>query len=160
MKISYKGDYAIKTVIALAAVYMEGNSQLVKIDEIAKSQDIPKKFLEQILLQLKNTGIVRSERGASGGYALKKDPASIRLGEIVRLIEGTTAAIACVSCTAYKACEFEGKCALKPVWQQAREAVNSIVDNITIKELAERQSEIDKKLSGTVHIKVKGGMYL
>lgn len=160
MKISYKGDYAIKTVIALASIYIEDNSRLVKIEEISKKQDIPKKFLEQILLQLKNAGIVRSERGASGGYALKKDPAAIKLGEIVRLIDGTTAPIACVSCTDYKACEFEGKCALKPVWQRVREAVNSVVDNVTVKELAERQSAIDNSLSGTMQHKRKGGMYL
>ena len=160
MKISYKGDYAIKTVIALASIYIEDSSRLVKIDEISKAQDIPKKFLEQILLQLKNAGIVKSERGASGGYALKKNPAEIKLGEIVRLIDGTTAPIACVSCTDYKACEFEGKCALKPVWQQVREAVNSVVDNITVKELAERQSEIDKSLSGTMRVKVMGGLYI
>ena len=144
MKISYKGDYAIKSLVYLSYLYIEArrNEQYTQLSDLASRLDIPVKFLEQILLILKNAGYIRTLRGKHGGYSISKDPAQIKLGEIIRLIDGPTSPIACVSCSAYKYCDFEEKCVLKPVWQQVRDATNSIVDKVTFAQLAENEKEI------------------
>jgi len=162
MKISFKGDYAIKTLVYLSIIYMESGDKerYVRLSEITASQDIPESFLEQIMLVLKNAGYVKTHRGKNGGYALGRNPNSIRLGEIIRLIDGTTAPIGCVSCTAYKYCDFEKKCALKPVWEEVRNAVNSIVDNITIKSLVVKQAELERETKGELSLAYKGGFYI
>src|SRR5208283_2639606 len=97
MRISYKGDYAIKALVYLASQYNKYNEGRSQIGEISKSQDIPLKFLEHILRILKNAGYVKSHRGTKGGYAIAKDPEQITLGEIIRLMDGPTSPIACVS---------------------------------------------------------------
>lgn len=143
MKISYKGDYAIKSLVYLSYIYEEakGKERFTQLSDIASKLDIPLKFLEQIMLILKSGGFIRTLRGKHGGYAVSKNPAEIKLGEIIRLIDGPTAPIACVSCSAYKYCDYENKCVLKPVWQQVREATNAIVDNITFADLARKEKE-------------------
>ncbi|MBN1142756.1 MAG: Rrf2 family transcriptional regulator, partial [Deltaproteobacteria bacterium] len=93
MKISYKGDYALKAMLHLALRYDSGT--VTAINEIAATNDIPRKFLEQIMLILKGAGLVESRRGIGGGFFLKRPPAEIRLGEVVRLIEGDIEPIAC-----------------------------------------------------------------
>ena len=85
MKITYKGDYALKTILNLSLHYNQG---LVNIHDLASSSDIPVKFLEQILLELKRGGFVDSKRGTKGGYFLTKSPEKITVGNIVRFIEG------------------------------------------------------------------------
>jgi Rrf2 family protein len=144
MKISYKGDYAIKSLVYLSYIYKQegGALRFVQLSEIASKLDIPVKFLEQIMLILKSGGYIQTLRGKHGGYALSKAPAEIRLGEIIRLIDGPTSPIACVSCSAYKYCDYENKCVLKPIWQQVREATNAVVDNITFEELAKKEEAI------------------
>ncbi|MCE5300565.1 MAG: Rrf2 family transcriptional regulator [Spirochaetia bacterium] len=147
MKISFKGDYAIKTLVFLALRHSDSaeENRYCQISEISRSQDIPKKFLEQILLTLKNAGYVNSQRGVNGGYVFAKDPRAVTLGEIIRLMDGTTAPIACVSRSCYQACDYEKRCVLKPVWENVREAENNIVDRVTFYGLAKEQAELDRK---------------
>ncbi len=147
MKISYKGDYAIKSLVFLAGKYIRQNGQeaLSQIQEISKDQDIPEKFLEQILLSLKNAGYVRSQRGKNGGYAIAKEPETIKLGEIIRLMDGPLAPIACVSRSAYQHCDFEKRCVLKPIWARVNDAISGIVDNIDFRQLVEMETEVKKR---------------
>src|ERR1700684_325245 len=91
MKISQKGLYALQAMMMLARHYHQG---AIKIREVAYEEDLPEKFLELILLELKNARMVESVRGAKGGYQLRRDPAEIRLSEIVRLIDGPVAPFA------------------------------------------------------------------
>jgi Rrf2 family protein len=147
MKISYKGDYAIKALVYLAARYIHEKSvdAYSQIHEISVDQDIPEKFLEQILLNLKNAGYVRSQRGKNGGYTIAKNPEDIKLGEIIRLIDGPLAPIACVSKSAYQHCDFEKRCVLKPIWAKVNTAISDIVDNISFKQLVEMDMEVKKR---------------
>ncbi|MEI7640520.1 MAG: Rrf2 family transcriptional regulator [bacterium] len=145
MKISYKGDYAIKALVLLSTKYDPNNvDSYCQLSEISKTQDIPLKFLEQILLILRNAGYIRSRRGANGGYALAKAPATITLGEIIRLTDGSTAPIACVSKSCYQYCNFEKKCVLKPIWEEVREKISDVIDNITFFDLSMKQKVIDE----------------
>jgi Rrf2 family protein len=147
MKISYKADYAIKALVYLAGRYIRENKpdSFSQIQEISKDQDIPVKFLEQILLNLKNSGYVRSLRGKNGGYVIAKRPEEIKLGEIIRLMDGPLAPIACVSRSAYQHCDFEKRCVLKPIWERVNEAISSIVDNIDFRQLVDMESEMKGK---------------
>ncbi|MEI7905065.1 MAG: Rrf2 family transcriptional regulator [Candidatus Firestonebacteria bacterium] len=135
MRISFKGDYALKTLLDLALNIEKG---AVKISDIAKRQDIPLKYLEQILLQLKGAGYVNSKRGQDGGYFLTKPSGKITLGEIVRLTEGYTSPITCVSKTCYTKCTDEARCPFKGTWQKVRDAVNEIVDKTTIEDIVKK----------------------
>lgn len=132
MRITYKGDYALKTVLDLAVHYGSG---VVTIHDLAKRIDAPVKFLEQILLDLKRAGFVESRRGKVGGYTLAKPPSAIRLGEVVRFIDGPIEPIACAE-NRYSGCSDLYKCVFRKVWQDVTEATSDIVDNITFEDLA------------------------
>lgn len=135
MKISFKGDYALKIILDLALHY---DRDIIPIKDISRRQDIPERFLEQIVTVLKGGGYVKTVRGPRGGISLAKRPREIRLGEIIRLMDGPTAPIACVSKTGYAPCAFEPRCALRGVFAEVREKTNEIVDNITFEDLADR----------------------
>ncbi len=140
MKITFKGDYATKIVLDLSVRYGRG---AIRIRDIAKRQDIPQKFLEQLVTILKSAGYIKTSRGPSGGVSLAKDPADITLGEIVRLMEGTTSPITCVSKSAPARCSFERRCVLIGVWREVRDRINEIVDHITFRDLAKREHELE-----------------
>jgi Rrf2 family transcriptional regulator, cysteine metabolism repressor len=142
MKLTFKGDYALKIILDLA---LHHGRELVQIKDIAKRQDIPKKFLEQIVLQLKGAKYLNTIRGPKGGISLAKAPGEITLGEIVRLIEGPTSPIACVSTTGYIKCGFERKCVFKNVWLDIKERINEVLDQTTFEDMVERT----KKMLGT-----------
>ncbi|OGF53461.1 MAG: hypothetical protein A2452_06530 [Candidatus Firestonebacteria bacterium RIFOXYC2_FULL_39_67] len=135
MKLSYKGDYALKTLLDLC---LHGKKTTVRIKDISERQDIPVKYLEQIMTLLKGSGYVNSKRGPEGGYSLGKKPENITLGEIVRLIEGHTSPIACVSSSCYKKCDDEAGCPFKKTWFEVKNAINEIVDKTTIADICER----------------------
>ena len=113
MRISYKGDYALKIILELAQRYDHG---VIPIKEISKRQDIPEKFLEQIITLLKGANLVKTVRGKNGGVAIAKPPSLITLGEVIRLVEGYTSPISCVSTSAYSHCNFENRCAFRGVF--------------------------------------------
>jgi Rrf2 family protein len=131
MKITYRGDYALKAVLDLALNY--GN--LVTIHELAARADIPIKFLEQVLLDLKKGGFVESRRGKVGGYLLAKPPSQIKLGEVIRFIDGPIEPIACTE-KRYSGCNSVYKCVFRKVWQRVSESISGIVDTVTFEDLA------------------------
>ena len=142
MKISFKGDYATKIILDLALTY---NNGITQIKDIAKRQDIPEKYLEQIVTVLKNARYVNTIRGPKGGVVLAKHPSKITLGEIVRLMEGPTSPITCVSKSAHAKCAFQQKCALIGVWRDVRDKINEVVDNITYQDIVERARALESK---------------
>ena len=145
MKITYKGDYALKTILDLAIHYNQG---VITIHDLAKRADMPLKFLEQVLLELKKGGFVDSKRGVNGGYFLAKPPKEIKVGDVVRFIEGPIEPIACASRgTAYKGCADIYKCAFKHIWCEVADATVKIVDNITFEDLARKSKDKDKVIS-------------
>ncbi|MBU2591726.1 MAG: Rrf2 family transcriptional regulator [Nitrospinota bacterium] len=149
MKISYRGDYALKVILDLSNNYSE---RLVHIEDMANRQDIPRKFLEQILLELKKGGFIQSKKGANGGYFLAKPPKEILLGEVIRFIEGTTYPISCIDPNAPKTCGEINRCVFYPIWQEIGSKVTSMVDNINFEQLKENDSKIKKKNAITYHI--------
>jgi len=133
MKITFKGDYALKALLDLSINY--GKPQA--IEEIAKRQDIPAKFLEQILLWLKKGGFVKSIRGKKGGYLLAKDPKAITMGQAVRYIEGPVEPIACVGHK--ETCSYSGRCALRDVFSEIGKYTAAKVDSVTFADLRDKQ---------------------
>jgi Rrf2 family protein len=130
---SKKCKYALKALIRLGKEYGGGN--LLLTDDIARSEHIPKKFLEQILLDLKHAGYVRSKQGSKGGYRLVEDPNRITLAEIYRLFDGAIALVPCVSQKFYEACDDcpdETICRLKPVFIDVREKTYELFSKTTI----------------------------
>jgi Rrf2 family protein len=142
MKITYKGDYALKTILDLTFHY---ERKAVRIEEIAQRQDIPKKFLEQILLKLKQGGFVASKRGPGGGYYLTRDPKDISLGEVIRFIEGPIAPIGCVSETTKTNCEFENRCGFNPIFREIRDAISQIVDHYNFEDIKQKTVSLFQK---------------
>lgn len=134
MRITYRGDYALKTILDLAIHYGNGP---VTIHELARRADIPVKFLEQILLGLKRGGFVKSRRGKVGGYILAKPPSDIKVGEVVRFIDGPIEPIACIE-KGYSGCNDVYKCAFRKIWQDVAKATSDIIDNVTFKDLVSR----------------------
>ena len=137
MKLSKRGEYGIRALITLASQDGDG---VVQIKEIAAREKIPVKFLEQILLALKNAGLVNSRMGSSGGYHLSRPPEQISLGQVVRILDGPLAPIRCVSQTAYEkcACPDEESCGLRMVMLDVRNAISSILDGTSLADVARR----------------------
>src|SRR5512142_604919 len=138
MKLSKRGEYGIKALIELACGDSEPN--ILQIREIAEREKIPLKFLEQILLTLKNAGILHSRLGMSGGYYLARPADEITLGQIVRTLDGTLAPIRCVSKIAYErcVCPDEETCGLRLVMLDVRNAIANILDHTTLAGVARR----------------------
>ena len=145
MKITSKGEYALKALIELAIDHDRGNT-VTLINDVAKRKDIPQKYLEQILLSLRNAGILVSKRGVGGGYSLSKSPENISLGEIIRAVEGTFAPVDCVNIDANVSCPEEATCGLYSVMLEVRNAVSNILDNTSLKDVSRRTLDlIDQK---------------
>ncbi|MFA5144684.1 MAG: Rrf2 family transcriptional regulator [Candidatus Omnitrophota bacterium] len=134
MRITYKGDYALKAVLDLALNYEAG---VVPIHELAERIDAPVKFLEQVLLDLKRGGFVESRRGKIGGYALARPPSQIELGQVIRFIDGPIEPIGCVN-EGYANCKDLYKCSFRKVWKEVASAVSGIVDHLTFEDLAKQ----------------------
>jgi Rrf2 family protein len=132
MKVTFKGDYALKAVLDLALHY---NRELVTGHDLAQRIDAPIKFLEQVLLDLKKGGFVESRRGNIGGYLLSRAPGQITVGEVIRFIEGPIEPISCVR-EGYSNCTDIHKCVFKRMWQDISQATSNIVDKLTFEELA------------------------
>ncbi|RKY32073.1 MAG: Rrf2 family transcriptional regulator [Candidatus Omnitrophota bacterium] len=137
MKITYKGDYALKTILDLSLHFGEGP---ITINDLARRADIPIKFLEQILLDLKSAGFVESRRGKIGGYLLSRAPSEIKLGEVVRFIDGPIEPIACVD-KSYKGCKDLSTCVFRNIWSKIRDSTSATIDSITFEDLARRAKE-------------------
>ena len=150
MKITYKGDYALKALLQLSLKYTGDDSDVVSINEIAKSGDMPVKFLEQILLNLRKGGFVKARRGIKGGFLLAKNPREITVGEVVRFIEGPIEPIACVGKECYKGCKDIASCIFRDVWSEVSHAISVTVDTLTFEELVSRYKERQLK-AGSIY---------
>ena len=138
MKLSKRGEYALRSLINLGIAAKVGRP-LVRVTELAKAEDLPIKFLEQVMQQLREAGFVESERGKHGGYRLAKPSSQIHIGEIVRLIDGPLAPIGCVSQTAYAPCNCpdEAHCGLRMLMLDVRNAIAAILDRYTLADVVE-----------------------
>ncbi len=146
MKLSVRGEYALRAMQVLARDYQEDDS-VVRIQEISDKQNIPKRFLEQILNDLKSAGIVMSKRGVAGGYRLKRSPDQITLAEIIRHIEGPLAPVSCVSEKYYEKCSCpdESRCAIRAVMKELRDSIVQVMEATTLGHLAERARKLEQQ---------------
>src|SRR5215813_2633501 len=137
MKLSVRGEYALRALLVLGLHYDE---PLVRIQAISEEQNIPKRFLEQILNDLKSAGLVRSKRGVAGGYRLAQKPDQITVASVVRHMEGALAPVSCVSDRFYEKCSCpdESRCAIRSVMKEIRDAVVKIAQRISLADLCAR----------------------
>jgi len=127
-----KAKYGLKAMVYLAGVE-PGHTALVA--DIAAANQIPKKFLDAILGELRNAGFVHSKKGKGGGYMLARPPADIGVGNVIRVLDGPLAPIQCASKTVYRRCDDcqdENKCAVRLVMLEAREAIANVLDNMSL----------------------------
>jgi Rrf2 family protein len=138
MNLSKRGEYALRALIDIGMAREQGR-ELLPIRELAERERIPVKFLEQILLQLKEAGFLESRRGKKGGYLLRRSPKSIRIGDVVRLIDGPLAPIPCVSKTAYAPCSCpdEDHCGLRMLMLDVRNSIAEHLDRHTLEDVVE-----------------------
>ena len=134
---SLRGEYALRALIVLG---LNHGDSVMRIHAISEQQNIPKRFLEQILNDLKSAGVVESKRGIAGGYRLSKPPDRISLALVIRHIEGPLAPVSCVSEKFYSRCSCpdESKCGIRSVMKEVREAIVKILEGVTVAELCER----------------------
>src|SRR5258706_5460336 len=138
--LSRKSKYGLKALLVLA---QESGTGPVRIAELAQRDAIPKKFLEAILLELKRHGVVQSQKGKGGGYFLRRKPAEITFGEVIRVLDGPLAAVPCVSRLAYMKCVEcvdEETCGVRLPMKKVRDATADILDNTTL-------ADVNKKLT-------------
>lgn len=141
MKISTKGRYALRLMLDVATYSTDGP---VCLKDVAKRQQISDKYLEQIIATLNKAGYVKSIRGAQGGYLLKKEPSDYTVGMILRLTEGDLAPVSCVG-EEKEECERKQGCVTTRIWQQINDAVNQVVDHITLADMLAWQAELTEK---------------
>jgi Rrf2 family protein len=146
--ISQKAKYALRALTALARA--RGGAPML-IADIAEQQNIPKKFLEQILLDLKHRGLVISKRGKDGGYLLLKSPEDITFGEILRMIDGPIAPLPCLSQTAYRKCGdclSEAECEIRHVFARVADATREVLFSATIADALAEKNRVTVMLAG------------
>ncbi len=146
MRITYKGDYALKAVLELAIHY---DQDLVTIHDIAKHIDAPIKFLEQVLLDLKKGGFVQSRRGKVGGYLLSRPPGQITCGEVIRFIDGPIEPISCID-KKYSNCIDLNGCVFKEMWHKVSKATSDIIDNVTFEDLVSQSGSSKQALAYSI----------
>ena len=136
MKISTKGRYALRLMLDLA---LASPGEPVPLRDVAQRQEISDKYLEQIVTPLSRAGLVRSVRGAGGGYLLTRAPSAYTVGESLRPLEGSLAPVSCVDGS--ECCGRAVQCVTLEVWQEIQKAVSGVVDHITLADLVERHRQ-------------------
>lgn len=139
MKISTKGRYGLRALIDLAQ-YSE--IEPVSINSIAVRQGISERYLEQLMTLMKKAGLIKSIRGAGGGYVLAKEVSEISVGDVLRALEGNLETVECTAFSQEDSCEAAGGCVTKYVWQRINESIKQTVDEISLKQLVDESKNI------------------
>ena len=140
MRLSRRSEYGLRALIDLVR---HGSTTPVPLAMLAQRNNLPPKFLEQIMATLKNAGIVRTTLGAHGGYAMAHDPADVSIGRVIRLLDGALAPLACVSLRYYERCSCpdEASCALRDVMIDVRDNILAVLDRESLADLAARRGQ-------------------
>jgi Rrf2 family protein len=136
--ITQKMKYALKALLVLADEAAGGRPEALTIEEIARRSDTPKRFLEHILLEIRNSGIIASTRGRAGGYSLIKKPSEISISELLRTIDGPIAPLGCLSRRAYQRCEDckdEAACRIRKVFAEVFWSYLVIIESLTLEDM-------------------------
>lgn len=140
MKISTKGRYGLRALIDLAQ-YSE--IEPVSISSIASRQGISERYLEQLMTMLKKAGLIKSIRGAGGGYVLAKELSEISVGDVLRALEGNLEPVECAAFSQEDTCAAAGGCVTKYVWQRINESINRTVDEISLEQLVKESKNVN-----------------
>ncbi|MBW3631472.1 MAG: Rrf2 family transcriptional regulator [Chloroflexi bacterium] len=133
MKVSSRGEYGVRAMVALAKNYGDGP---MSIAAVSKASSVPTAYLEQLIGPLRRAGLVKSTRGAHGGYQLTRDPYEVRVGDVYRVMEGPVAPMECVSeDISEQTCPLIAGCETRPVWLQMRDAIANTLDSTTLGDL-------------------------
>ncbi len=154
MKISTKGRYGLRALIDLAQY---GEIEPVSINSIATRQGISERYLEQLMTMLKKAGLVKSIRGAGGGYVLAREMEKISVGDVLRALEGDLKPVECAAYNPEDSCEAAGGCVAKYVWQRINESINKTVDEINLSQLVTESKSVNqnKTLESNISLKMK-----
>ena len=144
MKITTKGRYGLRALIDLAQ-YSE--IEPVSISSIANRQGISERYLEQLMTMLKKAGLIKSIRGAGGGYVLAKDLTEISVGDVLRALEGNLEPVECTAFSQDDTCAAAGGCVTKYVWQRINESINRTVDEISLEQLVRESKNVNSNPS-------------
>jgi Rrf2 family transcriptional regulator, cysteine metabolism repressor len=147
--VSQKCQYAIRAVFELARRQGQGP---IKISEIADAQDIPLRFLEVILNQLRRTSFVQSRRGAEGGYLLARQPDKIMVGEIIQFMDGPLVPVACMTGKTTRGCALHGNCVFIGMWKRAAKALSDVYDTTSFQDLVDDHAGMQSSASLTYSI--------
>lgn len=143
MQVAQKTRYALRAMFELAKHYGQGP---MRISDVAQKQAIPPRFLEGILNQLRQAGLLRSVRGARGGYEFAEDPAKVSVGDMIRIIEGPITLASCVEDDDNsEGCPLYGNCVFLPMWKRAADALTEIYDGTSFADLVEMERENEAK---------------
>lgn len=142
MHLSKRGEYGLRAMLRLATPDGTDRPIMLQIKEIARQENIPAKFLEQILLALKNAGMLHSKMGVGGGYYLARPAGQVTLGQIVRILDGPIAPVKCVSQMAYEpcGCPDEATCSLRLAMFDVRAAISNVLDKTTLADAVQRST--------------------
>lgn len=141
-----KSKYAIKALIVLAKAY--GTGEPTRIPAISEAEQIPRKFLEAILLELRNKGMLTSRKGLNGGYSLLRPPTEIMLSDVIRITDGPIALLPCVSLNFYEACEEcpdEATCSIREIALEVRDASLKILAKTSLQDMVNREKKTQRK---------------
>jgi Rrf2 family protein len=148
MKISQKCSYALRAILELSK---NTNFDPVTMKFISEKQGIPLLFLQMIMRELKQSGFVKSIRGKEGGYILNKKPSEIKMGDIIRFVDGELSLVECIGTGKESPCNSPFSCPFFDVWEEARKKLNDVFDSITFEELADRErTEFNKVIDYSI----------
>ncbi|KJS83906.1 MAG: Rrf2 family transcriptional regulator [Peptococcaceae bacterium BICA1-8] len=142
MKLSTKGRYGVKAMFDLAQNYGSGP---IPLNTIARRNNISEHYLEQLIAVLRKAGLVKSVRGAQGGYILNKSPETITVGDIIRVLEGPIAPVDCVNEDEPEHCENADFCITRNIWAKVRDSVAQVLDSITLKDMLEESKNLQEQ---------------
>jgi Rrf2 family cysteine metabolism transcriptional repressor len=144
LNISTKGRYGLRAILDMA---LHQEKDPISLSSIADRQGLSEGYLEQLMIPLKRAGLIRSIRGAQGGYLLVKSPGEIKVGDVIRALEGPIAPVACVSEDYPEDCYRAEFCATRKVWSKVRDAVAEVLDSFTLEDLV--QESYHQRQKGT-----------
>lgn len=145
MKLSTKGRYGLKAMFDLAQHFGEGP---ISLKSIAERQEISEHYLEQLISGLRKAGLVKSVRGAQGGYVLGREPGKMTIGNVIRVLEGPIAPVDCVAEEDPECCSKADYCVTRTVWEKVRDSIAEVLDSITLEDMVKdsEQKEADRRL--------------
>ena len=147
MKMSTKIRYGTRAILELAVHYGEGP---IELKEIARKEDIPLKYLEQVIIPLRTAGLIKSIRGSKGGYTLAKLPSKIRLSNVFETLEGPVSLTECLQDPTV--CQKIAVCVTRDIWKEVSDAINGILSSITLEEMVKRKQEKEGRFPPTYEI--------